>query len=138
MSFIMKPVNTQNENLILNRSFDFALMIISLVKTLRSKREYVFADQLLRSGTSIGANVEEANAAISKKRISFKNEHLLKRSTRNQILAKIAEEIRNNGYKCSRTSNKRIRIDYSHSNLNSENYQRISQIAFGPSTKHIN
>lgn len=72
MSFIMKPVNTQNENLILNRSFDFALMIISLVKTLRSKREYVFADQLLRSGTSIGANVEEANAAISKKEFHSK------------------------------------------------------------------
>lgn len=49
------------------RSFQFALSIINLVKILRIKREYVFADQLLRSATSIGANVSEAGAGQSKK-----------------------------------------------------------------------
>lgn len=49
------------------RSFQFALSIINLVKILRSKKEYVFADQLIRSATSISANVSEAGAGQSKK-----------------------------------------------------------------------
>lgn len=49
------------------RSFDFALNTIKLVKVLREKKEYVFADQLLRSSTSIGANVAEAGAGQSKR-----------------------------------------------------------------------
>jgi len=53
--------------LIEERSFQFALKIIVLVKVLRKQNEYVFADQLLRSATSIGANVAEAGAGQSKK-----------------------------------------------------------------------
>lgn len=49
------------------RSFQFALMTIKLVKILQKNREYVFADQLLRSSTSIGANVSEAGAGQSKR-----------------------------------------------------------------------
>ncbi|WP_299252119.1 four helix bundle protein [uncultured Aquimarina sp.] len=49
------------------RSFQFALKIIRLVKFLRESKEYVFADQILRSATSIGANVAEAGAGQSKK-----------------------------------------------------------------------
>ncbi len=49
------------------KSFQFALKIISLVKILRFHKEYVFADQLLKSGTSIGANIAEAGAGQSKK-----------------------------------------------------------------------
>ncbi len=49
------------------RSFKFAIKIIALVKILRKQKEYIFADQLLRSATSIGANVAEAGAGQSKK-----------------------------------------------------------------------
>ncbi len=49
------------------RSFQFALKIINLIKILRKQKEYVFADQLLRSATSIGANVSEAGAGQSKR-----------------------------------------------------------------------
>ncbi len=55
------------ENIILERSFDFALSIITLYQQLVSNKEYVLSKQLLRSGTSIGANIEEATAAISKR-----------------------------------------------------------------------
>ena len=55
------------ENIIQKRSFDFSLKIISLYKTLTSKAEFIISKQLLKSGTSIGANVEEAIAAQSKK-----------------------------------------------------------------------
>jgi four helix bundle protein len=55
-------------NVVRDKSFDFALEIVSLYKNLRNKKkEYVLSKQLLRSGTSIGANVEEAQAAQSKK-----------------------------------------------------------------------
>ncbi len=49
------------------RTFDFALATIEAYKYLVSKNEYVLSKQLLRSGTSIGANVHEAQAAQSKK-----------------------------------------------------------------------
>ena len=50
-------------NPIVDKSFDFALKIIDLYLLLTEKKEYVLSKQLLRSGTSIGANVEEAEAA---------------------------------------------------------------------------
>ena len=59
--FIMK------ENIIREKSFGFALEIIKLYKLLRQKKEYVISKQLLRSATSVGANVAEAEAAQSKK-----------------------------------------------------------------------
>jgi four helix bundle protein len=49
------------------RTFEFALLIIETYKYLVAKNEYVLSKQLLRSGTSIGANVQEAQAAQSKK-----------------------------------------------------------------------
>lgn len=52
---------------ILDLSFSFSLEIIKLYQALVDKKEFVISKQLLRSGTSIGANVEEANAAQSKR-----------------------------------------------------------------------
>ena len=57
----------EKENLIQEKSFNFALETIKLYKELCFQREFVISKQLLRSGTSIGANVEEAIAAQSKK-----------------------------------------------------------------------
>lgn len=50
------------ESIIQQKSFAFALIIIQLYRELRDQREYVLSKQLLRSGTSIGANVMEASA----------------------------------------------------------------------------
>lgn len=55
------------KNEILELSFDFALMIIELTKYLKQKKEFVISNQILKSGTSIGANVAEAQAAQSTK-----------------------------------------------------------------------
>jgi four helix bundle protein len=55
------------ESLIQRKSFEFALDIIQLYCELQNKREFVLSRQLLRSGTSIGANVEEASAGQSRK-----------------------------------------------------------------------
>src|SRR6478735_9041610 len=57
----------KSENKILELTFEFSLQIIELYKKLLQQNEYVISKQLLRSATSIGANVEEANAAQTKK-----------------------------------------------------------------------
>jgi len=62
----------EKENIIAVLSFDFAPAIIGLYKTLLSKKEYVLSKQLLRSGSGIGANVEEAIAAQTKKDFTAK------------------------------------------------------------------
>ncbi len=54
------------ESIIQRKSYDFASRIVKVYKYLvNEQREYVLSKQLLRSGTSIGANVEEALAASS-------------------------------------------------------------------------
>lgn len=55
------------KNLIQDKSFDFALQVIGLYQQLIDNREYILSKQVLRSGTSIGACVEEAIAAESRK-----------------------------------------------------------------------
>ncbi len=56
------------DNIILQKSYDFSLRIIELYKFLcESKKEYVLSKQLLRAGTSIGVNVNEAQAEMSRK-----------------------------------------------------------------------
>ena len=58
----------KQENIILDKSFSFAVRIVKLFKYLSNeKKEYILSKQLLRCGTSIGANINEAQAAQSKK-----------------------------------------------------------------------
>ncbi len=57
----------KTQNIILEMTFDFSLKIISLCKILIDKKEFVISRQLLKCGTSIGANIEEADAAQTKK-----------------------------------------------------------------------
>lgn len=60
------------ENLIKTKTFNFALKSIEVYKFLLIKNEYVLSKQFLKSATSIGANVEEADAGYSKKDFSAK------------------------------------------------------------------
>ena len=62
-------------------SMDFAVEIINLVKYLRSQHETVIANQIGRSGTSIGANIHEANYAQGKKDFISKLEIALKEAS---------------------------------------------------------
>jgi four helix bundle protein len=59
-------MQTKEKNLIVELTFEFALEIIKYVGDLEQSRKYVIARQLLKSGTSIGANVREAQNAESK------------------------------------------------------------------------
>ncbi len=55
------------ESIIQRKSFAFALQIVDLYRRLQEQREFVVSKQLLRCGTSIGANVEEAPAGQSRR-----------------------------------------------------------------------
>ena len=56
----------QKDNAILNLTIDFSIVLIAFVEELEGRRKFVVANQLLKSGTSIGANVHEAQNAESK------------------------------------------------------------------------
>ena len=75
-------MRNDKKNLIIDLTLEFSLKIISYCEILEEKRKYVIARQLLKSGTSIGANVREAQNAESKKDFI----HILK------IAAKEADE----------------------------------------------
>ena len=57
----------QRSNIIRDRTFSFAIEIIKLSRILRKHQEDVISMQLLKSGTSIGANVEESIGAASRR-----------------------------------------------------------------------
>lgn len=61
-----------SENVIEQKSFEFALNIIKAYQQMLKQKEFILSKQLLRSGTSIGANVQEAQAAISKRDFTAK------------------------------------------------------------------
>ena len=52
-------------SLVYQKAYDFAIRIVNAYSFLKQKEEYVLSKQLLRSGTSVGANIAEANGAIS-------------------------------------------------------------------------
>jgi four helix bundle protein len=61
------------ENIIQIKSYNFAVRIVNMVKHIRKEhKEYTLSDQVLRSGTSIGANIEEAIDGYSKKDFAAK------------------------------------------------------------------
>lgn len=59
-------MRNDKENIIVKRTLDFALKIIEFVELLKKSNHYSLADQIFRSGLSIGANVREAQNAESK------------------------------------------------------------------------
>ncbi|MCD6197632.1 MAG: four helix bundle protein [Deltaproteobacteria bacterium] len=65
-------MDSEKPNLIKDKSYQFALRIIFLYRQMQGQNEYVLSKQLLRAGTSIGANVEEASAAQSRKDFAAK------------------------------------------------------------------
>ena len=76
------------ENIVKTKSFLFAVRVVKLYKFLcESKNEFVLSKQLLRSGTSVGAMVREAEHAETKNDFKHKNGNCSKGNKRNNILA---------------------------------------------------
>ena len=70
----------QNDKLA-EQSMEFAILIINLVKALKEQRESIISNQIGRSGTSIGANIYEANYAQGNKDFISKLEIALKEAS---------------------------------------------------------
>ena len=70
-----------SESKLRSQSTDFAVQIINLVKALKEKRESIISNQIGRSGTSIGANIHEAQYAQGTKDFISKFEIALKEAS---------------------------------------------------------
>jgi four helix bundle protein len=60
------------ESIVGSKAYYFALKVILLYKLMQNQKEYILSNQLLRSATSIGANIEEATAGLSQKDFTAK------------------------------------------------------------------
>lgn len=77
---------------ILDRTFQFSLEVLKLYRILVAEKEFIISKQLLRSATSIGANVHEASAAYSKKEFAHKMSLASKEARETQYWLKILHE----------------------------------------------
>ena len=78
------------ENIALDKSFDFAVRIVNLYKHITiNKKEYVLSKQLLRCGTSIGANITEAQRGQSKADFTAKMSIALKEANETHYWLKL-------------------------------------------------
>ena len=83
----------KTENVIVEKSFQFALKIVKLFSLLKEKKvERDIALQLLRSGTSIGANIEEAMGGSSKKDFIHKLEIAYKEARESRYWLRLLKE----------------------------------------------
>jgi len=69
----------EKENLIVKKTYQFSLAIIKYTEVLEMRQRYSMAKQLFKSGTSIGANMREAQSAESKADFRHKMKKLPKR-----------------------------------------------------------
>ncbi len=88
-------MNENKENIIVKLSFEFALEIIEYAEILEEKRKFVIANQLLKAGTSIGANVNEAQNAESKADFIHKLKIAAKEAEETEYWMKLCEKADN-------------------------------------------
>ena len=81
-----------SENKLLNLSLEFAVAIVKLVDSVTTPKSSYMTDQLARAGTSIGANIHEAQYAQSKKDFVAKLEIALKESNETSYWLKLMYE----------------------------------------------
>lgn len=81
-----------SENRLLDLSFEFAVVIVNLVDGVTAPKSFYMTDQLARAGTSVGANIHEAQYAQSKKDFVSKLEIALKESNETSYWLKLMYE----------------------------------------------
>ena len=91
MKFTDQPA--YKENIILRLTFNFAVEIVKFTEELQEDRKFVIGDQLLKSGTSIGANVKESQNAESKRDFIHKLKIALKEVDETEYWLFICNEV---------------------------------------------
>jgi four helix bundle protein len=84
----MKP------NLVKDKSYHFAISIFPVYQELKRKREYTIANQLWRSATSVGANIEEAVAAFSRTDFTYRLVISLKEARETRYWLRLLRDVR--------------------------------------------
>lgn len=87
------------ENTILVKSFEFAKNIVEYAEQLESLRKFVVANQILKAGTSIGANIKEAQNAESKADFIHKLKIAMKEAEETEFWLFLCNELKS--YPCS-------------------------------------
>ena len=90
--FVVKEGVIMSENKLLGLSFEFAVAIVNLVDGVTAPKSSYMTDQLARAGTSVGANIHEAQYAQSKKDFVAKLEIALKESNETSYWLKLMFE----------------------------------------------
>ena len=86
LSIFRSARDEMKTNVVREKSYDFALRIVEAYKTLVNvRKEFVLSKQVLRSGTSIGANVEEADHPFHESSFQPKYQLLIKRPVKQAI-----------------------------------------------------
>ena len=86
-------MKTKEENVIVAKSYSFAVRCVRLYKYLcEEKHDYVIGKQLLRSGTSVGANVKEAIRGISRADFKAKMSIALKEASESEFWIEILRD----------------------------------------------
>lgn len=83
------------DNLILLKTFDFAKKTVLFTEKLQQEKRYVIANQLLKSGTSIGANIKEAQNAESKADFIHKIKIAMKEAEETEFWLFLCNELEN-------------------------------------------
>ena len=65
-------MGNREDSIVLRKAFDFAIKVVDVNRTLNKRNEFVLSNQLLRSGTSVGANINEALSGVSKRDFQHK------------------------------------------------------------------
>ena len=81
----------ERENVLLTKSFEFALTIVDFVQEIKELKHFELASQLVRSGTSIGANIVESQRAESKKDFIHKLRIFLKEADETKYWLRIID-----------------------------------------------
>ena len=93
MNYELYIMNYNNDNIVVVKSKKFAVRIVKLYKYMYSeKKEYILSKQLLRSGTSIGANVKEAIRGQSKADFIAKMSIALKEASESEYWLELLHE----------------------------------------------
>ncbi|WP_396150493.1 four helix bundle protein [Flavobacterium sp.] len=79
----------------MKESFEFAIMVVKYAELLDEKRKYIIAKQLVRSGTSVGANIKEAQNAESKADFIHKLKVSLKEADETEYWLFLCENLEN-------------------------------------------
>jgi four helix bundle protein len=80
------------KSLVYEKAFKFSIRMVKLFQYLQDKKEYVMSKQIVRSGTSIGANIKEALYAQTKKDFAYKMNVALKESAETEYWLELLKE----------------------------------------------